>query len=209
MRVLVFGATGRVGSEIVRQAAQAGYDVDVFARHPEKLPSWTAHAAVVCGDVLDRVAVASAMASRPFDDVLSAIGVGKLTPSTLVTDGTHSILNAMHATGLRRYLAVSGTAEMRSQTTLGRITNAIFRRTPVGHAISDHDGAYALVAASGLDWTLAGCPYIRDGPAKMAYRTELTYSGGFKIIHPPDVADFVVRELADHRFSERIVGLWY
>jgi uncharacterized protein len=93
--------------------------------------------------------------------------------------------------------------------TLGRILNAIFRGTPVGHAIGDHDCAYALVKASELDWTLAGCPYIRDGSAKGIYKTELTFPRRLKIIYPPDVADFLVRELADHRFSRQIVGLWY
>ena len=190
MRVLVFGATGRVGSEIVRQAKQTGHNVTVFVRHPEKLSSEPAPSTVICGDVLDRTAVASAMASRPFDAVLNAIGTGKQAPAILVTAGTRSIISAMHVACLRRYLAVSGTAEMRTQTSLGRITNVILRLTPVGHAIRDHDGAYALVEASGLDWTLAGCPYIRDGPAKGSYITELTFPGGFKIIHPPDVADF-------------------
>jgi len=149
------------------------------------------------------------MISRPFDAVLSAIGAGKLEPSTLVTDGTRSILDAMQSTGVRRYLAVSGTAEMPSQTIVGRITSAIFRCTPVGHAIRDHDGAYAIVSASDLNWTLAGCPYLRDGPANGDYKAVLTYPGGFKVIHPPDVANFMVGELLDRRFPRQIVGLWY
>jgi uncharacterized protein len=209
MRVLVFGATGRVGSEVASQAQQAGHAVTVFVRNPEKLSAPRGSLTVICGDVLDPISVASAIASRSFDAVVNAIGTGNLAPATLVTNGTQSILNGMHAAGQSRYLAVSGTAEMPEQTGLGRMTNAIFRRTPVGHAIRDHDGAYSFVKASGLDWTLAGCPYLRDGPAKGDYKTELTYPGGFKIIHPPDVADFLVRELADHRFSGKIVGLWY
>jgi nucleoside-diphosphate-sugar epimerase len=209
MRILVFGATGRVGSEIVKQAIGKGHDVTVFARSPKRLLEEIKPVAVVCGDVRDGAAVMSAIGSRPYDAVLSAIGFSKLEPSTLVTDGTRSILNSMHSAGLCRYLAVSGTAEMPNPPIFGRITNAIFRCTPVGHPIRDHDGAYALVKTSWLDWTLAGCPYIRDGPAKGAYKTELTCPGGFQIIHPPDVADFMVRELVEHRFSRQIVGLWY
>ena len=209
MQVLVFGATGRVGSEIVKQAISRGHDVTVFARHTKSLAAILRPCEVICGDVRNTSAVTAAMISRPFDGVLSAIGVGKLEPSTLVTEGTRSILGAMHSTGVRRYLAVSGTAEMPSRTILGRITNAIFRWAPVGHPIRDHDGAYAIVAASDLNWTLAACPYLRDGPAKGSYKTGLTYPGGFKVIHPPDVADFMVGELLDRRFPRQIVELWY
>jgi putative NADH-flavin reductase len=209
MRVLVFGATGRVGSEIVRQAIHSGHDVTVFVRNPRALSAIVRPSEVLCGDLRDKSAVTSAMASRSFDAVLSAIGAGKLEPSNLVTDGTRSILDVMLSTGVSRYLAVSGTAEMPSQTIFGRVTNAIFRRTPVGHPIRDHDGAYAVVTASDLNWTLAGCPYLRDGPAKGNYKTSLKYPGGFKVIHPPDVADFLVRELMDRRFPRQIVGLWY
>ena len=209
MRVLVFGTTGRVGSEIVRQASSRGHDVTVFVRHRKSLSAILKPSEVICGDVRNISAVTDAMISRPFDAVLSAIGVGKLEPSTLVTDGTRSILDSMHLTGVRRYLAVSGTAEMPRQTVFGRIASAIFRRTPVGHAIRDHDGAYAIVAASDLNWTLAGCPYLRDGPAKGDYKTVLTYPGGFKVIHPQDVANFMVGDLLDRRFPRQIVGLWY
>jgi hypothetical protein len=35
------------------------------------------------------------------------------------------------------------------------------------------------------------------------------FTGGWKVIHPPDVADFLVRELVAHRFSREVVGIWY
>jgi hypothetical protein len=56
---------------------------------------------------------------------------------------------------------------------------------------------------------LAGCPYIKDGPRRGGYRTSLVFPGGWKIIHPPDVADLLVHELTEEKFTGSVVGIWY
>jgi putative NADH-flavin reductase len=209
MKLIVFGATGRVGSCVVRQAANAGHAVTAFVRDQKKLAGDADGVSIVDGDVLSDDSVGSAL-DRGFDAVVSAIGVaGGLARSTLVTDGTRVITTQMKARGIARYLAVSGVAEMPQSTFAGKITKAILRATPIGNAIGDHDGAFAIVKASSLDWTLAGCGYIQSGPRRNAYKTSLIYPGGFKIVHPPDVADLLVRELTDRKFERQIVGVWY
>jgi hypothetical protein len=98
---------------------------------------------------------------------------------------------------------------MPDQTLLGRISTFLLRLTPVGNAARDHDGAFQVVRDSGLDWTLAGCPYIKDGPSNGIYKTDTVFPGGFKIIHPGDVAHLLVREMEEHRHANTVVGLWY
>ena len=191
MKIVVFGATGRVGSCIVEQALQAGHNVTAFVRNPRSLKN-SANLSVVEGDVLDKSAVGAALQSG-FDAVVNAIGESGLKPSTLVTDSVTIIVAAMQATGNRRFLGVSGTAEMAQRTFLGKVTIALFRMTPVGHPIRDHDGALEQLKKSGLRWMLAGCGYIKTGPRVGRYRTSLILDGGFKVIHPPDVADLIVR----------------
>ncbi len=67
----------------------------------------------------------------------------------------------------------------------------------------------ALVKASAIDWTLAGCPYIRDGQHTRSYKVVPgRFPGGFKTISPQDVADFLVKEMQEQRFSKQIVGIW-
>ena len=50
---------------------------------------------------------------------------------------------------------------------------------------------------------------FKDGPGRGSYRTSLVYPGGFKIIHPPDVADLIVRELTEQKYTGEVVGIWY
>ena len=162
----------------------------------------------VYGDA--RNAADVALALKPgFDTVFTCLGSGALKPSTLMTQSTQAILAAMHGAGINRLIAVSGTAEMPDQTRWGRIYTAILTRTPVGHAVRDHDGAAALVRASDVSWVLVGCNYIANGAAKGHYRTATVFPGGFKTIKAGDVADFMLHEAMDRKYHQQAVGLWY
>lgn len=54
-RIIIFGATGSLGRQVLRQALAAGHDVTVFVRTPSKLPP----------DALDRVSVHTGDLSDP------------------------------------------------------------------------------------------------------------------------------------------------
>ena len=206
--VLVFGSTGRVGAAVIAQAAAAGHRVTAFVRDPKRLVRTEGDVSIAVGDIYNPETVEQAMAPG-FDAVIVAVGADPLKPSTVVTDSARAIVAAARNAGVRRYLGITGTAEMPNKTILGRLSTAVLRLTPVGNAAKDHDGAFAAVQLSGLDWTLAGCPYIKDGDARGTYRTSLVFPGGFKIIHPDDVAHFLVRELGEHQHPNAVVGIWY
>ena len=206
----VFGPTGRVGAAVVDQALAAGHRVTAIARTPAKVA--TRH---------DRLEVLAADATRPGDvvdalrqaagltAVVMAIGSDPLKPSTVVTDSVRSIVAAMTQLGPSRYLGVSGTANMQTTTLRGRLSLIPVRRFI--KAAADHASAYEIVRAIDLDYVLAACPYIRDGaPAAARYREEPgPFPGGFKVITPAEVADFLVREVTGRRYHRQLVGIWH
>lgn len=63
MRVLVTGATGTIGGQLVPALLAAGHSVRVIVRNPAALAdkSWAANVDVVVGDILDRDAVRRAL----------------------------------------------------------------------------------------------------------------------------------------------------
>jgi len=63
MLVLVTGATGYIGGRLVPRLIEAGHDVRVLVRRPERLRDapWAAEVDVVEGDLTDAAAVDTAM----------------------------------------------------------------------------------------------------------------------------------------------------
>jgi uncharacterized protein YbjT (DUF2867 family) len=59
MRLLVLGATGRVGTEVARRAGEAGHEVTAFVRDPARLKLRPAHVAV--GDIARPETLAAAL----------------------------------------------------------------------------------------------------------------------------------------------------
>lgn len=61
-RVLVTGATGYVGGRLVPRLLEAGHEVRVLVRSPQKLTDvpWATDVDIVAGDLSDRAAVAAA-----------------------------------------------------------------------------------------------------------------------------------------------------
>jgi len=108
MKLLVFGATGGTGRELVKQALAQGHQVTAYARNPDKFGDIT-HAGlqVVRGDVLDPAAVEKAVSGH--DAVLSAIGAGA-GRTTLREEGTRNIVRAMQKAGVCRLICQSSLA---------------------------------------------------------------------------------------------------
>src|SRR5207247_10952209 len=70
MKLVVLGATGRTGVEIVRQAIERGHAVTVVVRSPDPLRAFNGRVSVQQGDLLNRDALEQLI--RGHDAVVSA-----------------------------------------------------------------------------------------------------------------------------------------
>jgi putative NADH-flavin reductase len=91
MRLLIFGSTGSIGRELVKQALEQGHTVTAFARDPAKLDIKHANLQVVQGDVMDLASVEKAVQGQ--EAVLCSIGAGR--KGTIRSEGTRHIIRAM------------------------------------------------------------------------------------------------------------------
>uniref|UniRef100_A0A8C4PW52 Biliverdin reductase B n=1 Tax=Eptatretus burgeri TaxID=7764 RepID=A0A8C4PW52_EPTBU len=160
-KVLIFGATGMTGGVTLRQAVAAGHEVTAFVRNPELLPS-DLQVRGVKGDVLDTEAVEAAVKDQ--DVVIIALGTrNDLSPTTMMSEGTHNITEAMKVHGVHRVIAC--------------LSSFLFWETnlvpPQFHPLTeDHRRMYEVLRLSGLQYVAIMPPHI-DGDifTKLVWRT--------------------------------------
>jgi len=209
MKLLVFGSTGGTGHELVKHALEQGHEVTAFARTPAKLGDLTHPSLrVVRGDVLDPAAVEKAVPGH--DAVLCAIGAGA-ERSTLREDGTRNIVQGMEKAGVQRLICQSSMGVGDSRANLGFLTKYVIVPVFLRHAFADHERQEAVVKESGLDWTIVRPPHLKDGPHTGTYRHGFptTDTGIQGKISRADVADFILKQLADTTYLHQTPGISY
>ncbi|MFI0466779.1 MULTISPECIES: NAD(P)-dependent oxidoreductase [Saccharopolyspora] len=197
MRITIFGATGGTGKHLLEQACAAGHEVTAVVRDPARLAHDHPGLTVVTADVMDPAAIRPHVAGR--DAVISAIGSRDLKPSTIQTDSTRSILDAMAAAGARRFLVVSncGMLSDGDGPVIKHVVKPILWRI-LRNPWTDMGHMEEVVRASGLDWTIIRPPQLTNGPRTGRYRTAVDRNvRGAKRISRANVADCLLRELAD------------
>jgi putative NADH-flavin reductase len=170
MRIAIFGASGRTGRQLVEQAVAKGHQVTAIVRKPDGLASDPQSAVqFVKADVMDADAIAPALADA--DSVVSALSGPGRAPSSVWSESTRSIVQAMCEASVRRYIAITGS--MLDTTGDGPffryIGKPIARRMLKGSA-NDMRRAEQLIHESGLDWTIIRAPRLTDKPARGRYR---------------------------------------
>ncbi|MGI5163526.1 NAD(P)-dependent oxidoreductase [Spirillospora sp. CA-253888] len=166
---MVFGATGGTGRQVVEQAVAAGHDVTVVVRDPARVTA--RGVAAVTGDVLAPQSWRAAVAGH--DVVLSCLGsTDRRHPTTVYSEGTANILNAMRDGGVRRVLCLSSAGlEIAPDTPPGQrlVTRFVIQRL-YRHGYADMARMERLLAAADLDWTVVRPPMLTDGPLTGDYR---------------------------------------
>ncbi len=207
MNIIVFGATGTVGRLVVERTLSEGHTVTAFARSPEKLGLKHPNLTLCAGDAMDLTAVSSAV--RGHDGVIIAIGSGKSRKSTIRSQGTLNVIQAMHEHGVRRLICQSTLGAHESWENLNFFWKYIMFGFLLRPVFLDHELQEDHVRASGLDWTIARPSAFTDGPASGAFKEDIKVGEpnlSLKISRA-DVAGFLTRQLSETGYLHRAVGI--
>jgi putative NADH-flavin reductase len=207
MKLIIFGATGGTGQQLVEQALAAGHEVTVFARQGGVM----SRARVVTGDVLDRATVADAIIGH--DAVLSALGTrphSRRGPWNVHVDicsgGIASMIPAMQSAGVKRVIAMSsqgvGDSKLDKLGTLGA-------SLLLGKTFRDKLAMEVMLADSDREWVVVRPGMLVNSKARGRFRCDVdgTIEGG-KICRA-DVAAFMLQQLeSDEWLRKRPVLVW-
>jgi putative NADH-flavin reductase len=206
MKLAVLGATGGVGTEIVRQALARGHSVTALARAPDRLGAFADRIAVLQGDLLDPNELERA--SGGHDAVLS--GFGPRLPlskadADLLERFAIALTAAMQRTAVRRLVIVS-TAFLFQDAVIPPAH--LFGRLFFASIVADSAAMEKIVSQSGLEWTIVRPPRLTDKPHTGKYRARdghLPFAG-FSIPRA-DVADFMLNCAEDRGWIGKVAGV--
>ncbi len=209
MKIAVFGATGKIGQNIISQALENGHEITAFARSPDKTGAPHKNLRVVKGDVLDFAAVKTAVKEQ--DAVICALGMPLFNKDRLRENGTKNIVRAMKELGVKRLvcLSVHGVGDSYSMLPLSYkylIMPLFFR-----HILADHKAQEALIKNSDLDWVITRAVNFTKGPFTGDYQH------GFSAANKPatlkisqsDLADFMLKQITDDHYLRRTPSIAY
>jgi nucleoside-diphosphate-sugar epimerase len=160
--ILLFGATGRTGGQVLKYALDKGYKVTALVRNPEKITEKSSELTVIKGLPTDIDNVRKAILNC--DRVISTlnpinekdlISLKKIQPPRILEKSTRNAIECMGEYKIKKIAVVSsvgiGDTYLLApwfMRLLGKITN--FR-----NSFDDHNVQESLLMNSNLDWVIA------------------------------------------------------
>jgi nucleoside-diphosphate-sugar epimerase len=197
MRLVVFGATGKSGVLVVKQALADGHTVTVFARNPSKLQVGHPSLTVVRGELTDATGIANVVRER--DAVISLLGPTGESSGDELAVGMRSIIAAMRTHKVKRLIATStpSAADPADRFQLSfflavRVIKLLQRSAYVNLVQSAE-----AVRNSGLDWTLVRLPMLTDQESTPPPASGYVGSSGIKLfsLSRNVLSDFLISQL--------------
>lgn len=203
MKIILLGANGRTGREILSRALAAGDSVTALVRTEDKLadvthPQLKVHVGNVCDlDTLKQI--------LPGHDVVIST-LGPRTPTkaacTIYSKSATAIVGAMQACGVNRLLVTSTALLFPSDTLRDRILRFIAR-----HNVDHANQMEATIRTSHLDWTIARVGFLNNKGAVDCQLAEGAFPSSGGSISRAAVAHFLLTEAKQSHYPHKVVGL--
>lgn len=193
MRILIVGAAGKTGRELVRQAIARGHTVTAIAHHTPE-PELPPAVRLFIGDARDTVLLDHAVAGQDF--VVDAIGTRRpFVATALETDVAHALLAAMERHEVSRIAAISSLGVGTSLSHVNWLFRALIPLFFRG-VMPDKQGMEAAFRASGRAWLIVRPSGLTDHPATSNVRVLSPSSSekGFQVARA-DVAAYILNAL--------------
>ena len=203
MNIVLLGANGRTGREVLGQALGAGDTVTALVRAAGKLDDLRHDRLEIrVGDVRDPEVLEGLLPGH--DVVISTLGPRRPTraATAIYSDSAASIVDAMQGSAVGRLLVTSSALLFPSDGLLDRILR---RLTP--HPVREAGRMEERIRASRLDWTIARVGFLTNGAATGYRHAAGAVPEGGGSISRAAVASFLLHEARRSGYGRQVVGL--
>ncbi|SHN15996.1 NAD(P)-dependent oxidoreductase [Rhizobacter sp. OV335] len=170
MKIALIGATGFVGTEVLKELLSRGHQVTALARTPSKLPAQLG-LKVVKADALDAAQVAAAVEGH--DAVIDSYNPGWSEPRIhdMFLEGTRAIVDGVKRSGVKRVLIVGGAGSLFVAPGVQLVDTPHFPAEYKQGALAAREALNQIRNESALDWTfLSPAALLAPGPRTGKFR---------------------------------------
>lgn len=170
MKIALIGATGFVGTELLKEAVSRGHSVTALVRNVDKVEKREGVKAIKA-DVLDVADLAEKL--KGHDVVLSAYnpGWGEADIQAIHIKASKAITDAAKQAGVKRLIVVGGAGSLLNQEGKQFVDGADFPAEYREGALGARQALNDLKTENGLDWSFVSPPFaLVPGPRTGTYR---------------------------------------
>ncbi len=198
MKVVVFGANGRVGQLVVNELAARGHVVRAFVHgEPRQKLDGVEY---VRGDIYREVDVQAAI--RGMQGVVSCLGSWGTEHKNILETGMSYIVPAMKAAGISRVVSLTGAdawMDDESHSLLQKVMHLIFG-VVASKILRDGEAHIRILRASDLNWTVLRSPVMNEKGPKQ-YLLTRSYPLPWGTVHRHAVAQAMCDQLDSSDFT--------
>jgi putative NADH-flavin reductase len=209
-KIVIFGASGGTGKQVVAMALQQGFEVTAIIRNPDAFSIQHPDLKIVKGDVLAPATFKYELQGQ--DAVISCLGVPKIQETTLYSAGILNIIQSMQEFGPYRILCISSGAldippgsSFIMRFLLKNVLQRIYKPIYMDMRLMED-----TLKASGLNWTIVRAPKLTDGKNKGRNRNITGQPlKGIPQISRADLAGYLLEHLDDLSVFKQTVDVAY
>src|SRR5262245_20605134 len=201
VKVAILGGSGKAGRFLVKQTFEAGYQMRLLLRNPDKFKLGDDSIETLQGCSRHFPAIKSLL--QGCNAVLSTLGQPK-GEAPMISIATGHVLAAMKELGIRRYILTRGAsvdAPGDHKDFYTKIPTKLIQWTFPAYW-ADWQQELALLLESDVEWTLVRLPIIVEEPVAGDIKVNLERLPGKKI-NATDLANFLVTQLADQQYVRK------
>jgi|TARA_B110000902_G_C14254469_1_gene567321 putative NADH-flavin reductase len=200
-KIIVFGATGLMGKQIVKENIKAGNEVSVYIRQTE----YTEKVNIITGELNEESKITQAI--KGFDVIVSAVGNRNYEDTTMVVAPICKLLSKLVSDNQRLIIVGGSGLTLYDCNTLRR--NLAGQPEFLKNQRADHWEAYTNITPLDINYLFICPTMVVEGDADGNYLSQEIYfpKNEIKQIFAGNVGHFIAKEIVENNFNKTRIGL--
>ena len=207
MNILLLGASGATGAQVIEQAIQRGHKIFAYVRNPKKLEKYYDKIEIIHNELSNIQKLTESVNGK--DAVISTLGYKNLWDKSLfVSKAIETVIKAMTLYGVPKLIYESASGIGGNHSVSNPILRTVLKTFGVSNPFKDHNKTEKIIINSKIDWTIVRPGFLTYGSMRCNYRAGENLRR-VMYISRADVAHFILSALESNKWSKKSVDLSY